>query len=70
MKAITELGPNDAMLGDRIELLHAQGTESFIVTVFGRFALYVSLSHGFAYTRPQLIDKYRKVGATFTITRA
>lgn len=45
-----------------------QTTETFIITRVGRIAYAVSMQHGYARTRPQLIQHYGKVGATYALT--
>lgn len=40
--------------------------ELFVTTRIGRIVYAVSVDHGYAYTRPQLIAKYRIVGGVFS----
>lgn len=61
------------MIGAIIHLRYGnrgQCVERFICTVAGRFTFWVSLDYGYAYTRPQLVDKYSKVGAVGLVERS
>jgi hypothetical protein len=43
--------------------------EDFVVTQIGRKRYAVSMAHGYAYTRRQLIQKYSLVLATYLVTK-
>jgi hypothetical protein len=46
-----------------------ESKERFILTAIGGRIYAVSIEHGYAYTRPQLIQKYSAVGAEWTAVR-
>ena len=70
MKPIEQLKPADLKTGTVIAVHYGQNdtVERFICTRIGRIAYIVSLNCGYAYTRPQLIEKYGKVAAEFEFT--
>ena len=43
--------------------------EEYVVTNIGRIDYAVSITRGLAFTRPQLIERYRKATATYLVTR-
>lgn len=68
MKSIDQLTTEEfATIGSRLSIVPL--AEDFIITKIGRIFYAVSIEFGHAYTRPQLIEKYRIVGAEYLITK-
>lgn len=49
----------------KLRVAYGRGVETFIITRIGRINYAVGIENGYAYTRPQLIEKYKNVVATF-----
>ncbi len=64
---IVEITPDIFSSAHHLRVEYGQTVETFVVTHIGRFTYAVSIEHGYAYTRPQLIEKYQNVAATFTV---
>jgi hypothetical protein len=68
MQPIESITPADFLRNVRLEVSYGNTKESFVLTGIGRINYAVSIEFGYAYTRPQLIAKYRNVAATFEAT--
>lgn len=67
-KLIAEITAEEFAQSRKLSLAYANGmAEDFITTRIGRIVYAVSTKYGYAYTRPQLIAKYRNVEAAYEI---
>lgn len=67
-KPIGEITAKDFFGAHFVEIHGAPYHEKFVLTSIGRIIYAVSIDHGYAYTRPQLIEKYSNISALFTTT--